>query len=58
MDFIHEGELLLGIQNSDIADIPVRNRDIVSSPGSIIIGSRPVRTHDISEIFEILVAFE
>ena len=58
MDLIHKRQLLLGIQDSHIADIPIGDGDIVLSPGSIIVYSCPVRTHDISQIFEILLAFE
>lgn len=58
MDLIHERKLLLGIQDSHIADIPIGDGDIILSPGSVIVHSRPVRTHDVSEILEIFFAFE
>jgi len=48
MDLVHERESLLGIQDSDISDIPIGNKNIIFSPIGVIIYSCPIRTDDIS----------
>jgi len=58
MDLVHKGDFLAGIDDSDISDIPKRDGDIIRSPRFIRIYSRPVRTHHISQILQILLTLK